>query len=69
MIIERISDFYLQGLVFFGEDISKIPCIRNALMHAIGAGCLSGIIINLATSRNTLGMSIGVFNVVLFGSW
>jgi len=55
--------------MFFGEDLSKIPCIRNSLLYAVSASCGTGILVNLATSRNTIGLSVGIFNVVLFGSW
>ena len=55
--------------MFFGEDLSKIPCIRNSLLYAVAASCGTGILVNLATSRNTIGLSVGIFNVVLFGSW
>ena len=59
----------LQGFVIFGEDWSKVPCVRNSFLYAFSASCLSGIVINLATSRNTLGMSLGVFGGVLAVSW
>ena len=59
----------LQTFMVFGSDQAKIPCLRNSLLYAVGAATTSGILINLATSRNTLPMSIGIFNVVLFGYW
>ena len=67
--IARVNCEPFQTFMFFGEDLSKIPCIRNSLLYAVAASCGTGILVNLATSRNTIGLSVGIFNVVLFGSW
>ena len=58
-----------RGLMFFGTDVSKIPCFKHSFMYAIGSGMLTGVAYNLAFSRTPYKLAFGVYTSVLFGYW
>ena len=58
-----------RGFMFFGTDVSKIPCFKHSFMYAIGSGMLTGVAYNLAFSRTPYKLAFGVYTSVLFGYW
>jgi len=54
-------------LMFFGTDLAKIPCFRESFMAGIGSGLVSGLVYNLAFSRNPFRVAFITYGVVTFG--
>ncbi|XP_067009801.2 cytochrome c oxidase assembly protein COX20, mitochondrial [Anabrus simplex] len=60
-----MSDDYepSRSFVFFGRDVSQIPCFRNTFLYSISGGIATGLTYFLFTSR------VGMASHVGFGSF
>jgi len=54
-------------LMFFGSDLSKIPCFRESHMVGIGSGLVAGLGYNLFLSRNPFKIALGTYGLVMVG--
>lgn len=57
--------------MWFGRDISKIPCFRNSFLYGIGGGLSTGLATFMFTSRPQLAShcAIGAFTLVTLTYW
>ena len=57
------------SLNVFGRDLSKIQCFKSSFINGIGAGAVSGIAYNLATSRPPWRLSFWTYVAVTSASF
>lgn len=57
--------------MFFGRDVSKIPCFRNSFLYGISGGIGAGLTAFMFTSRPQLSshVAMGSFSVVCLCYW
>ena len=48
-------------------NMAEVPCFRNSFMYGIGAGVLTGVVYNLALSRNPMKLAFSTYGLVTFG--
>ena len=47
--------------------MAEVPCFRNSFMYGIGAGVVTGVVYNLALSRNPMKLAFSTYGLVTFG--
>ena len=47
--------------------MAEVPCFRNSFMYGIGAGVVTGVVYNLALSRNPMKLAFTTYGLVTFG--
>ena len=48
-------------------NMAEVPCFRNSFMYGIGAGVVTGVVYNLALSRNPMKLAFSTYGLVTFG--
>lgn len=63
--------FFFQGFVIFGQNLAKIPCLRNSFLYGIGGGFAAGLGTFMFTSRVKRACDLGMaaFCLVTMGYW
>lgn len=57
-----------QPYMFFGKDVSKIPCFRNSFLYGIIGGFAMGISFFMCTSRTLKSTHFGFGSFVVISS-
>ena len=47
--------------------MAEVPCFHNSFMYGIGAGVVTGVVYNLALSRNPMKLAFSTYGLVTFG--